>query len=97
MFTIKDIATRLDRHPRSAERWWRRLMVPPDLPGNPKLWEEASVNELLRRYKLFWQLRGSTPQLEREKYAGTRTDKQQLDLLSWKPKTKRCKRNSAAN
>jgi hypothetical protein len=87
MHRLKDIAARMDCHPRTAKRWWKKLRVPPDVIGHgPHRWHTDSFNRLIRLWELYYQTHGTTPQLVRAKYAGQRNDKFQLELLTWKPK-----------
>jgi hypothetical protein len=87
MHRLKDIAVAMDCHVRTAKRWWKRLRVPPDVTGHgPHRWTTASFNRLMHLWATYYQLRGTTPQIVRAKYAGTLEDKNQLDLLSWKPR-----------
>lgn len=84
LYQLKDIAAEWDCHPRTARRWIARLRVPPDVRGHgPLRWREKTWQRLNRLYELAFQLRGTTPQLTREKFAGKLTDEKQLSLFDY--------------
>lgn len=100
MQQLKDIAARMDGcHPRTAKRWWRKLdgecaaaglpRVKPDVRGHgPHRWHDATADRLIALWAQYYETRGTTPQLTYLKYQGLLTDNFQLELLTWKPKTK---------
>jgi len=89
MLRLKDIAVRMDCCERTAKRWWKRLRVPPDVIGHgPHRWHKASFERLIYLWETYYKLHGTSLQLTRAKYAGQLTDKNQLDLLTWKPAPK---------
>ena len=50
---IKDIATALDCSVWTAERWWKRVKVPPALPGHAHhRWTGKQLAEILEKVRL---------------------------------------------
>ncbi len=97
MFRLKDIAQRMDCHERTAKRWWKRLRVPPDVIGHgPHRWHKASFERLISLWEKYYTTHGTSLQITRAKYAGKLTDKNQLDLLTWKPRPAPQKRKPAS-
>lgn len=95
MHQLKDIARRMDCHPRTAKRWWKKLdrecaiaglpSVRPDVPGHgPHRWKDETFNRLIHLWETYYLREGTTPSLRREKFAGNRSDGT-LDLLTYKP------------
>jgi hypothetical protein len=90
-WTLKDFAREMEVHPRTAKRWWRKIAldcirlhqppVGPDIIGHgAHRWEPATAARLLKLWKTYYNHRGTTPQIVRAKFAGTLTDKRQLNL-----------------
>jgi len=80
MHRLKDIARRMDDcHPRTAEKWVKKLRVPADVVGHgPNRWEDESADKLITLWKLYYARKGTTPQAVRAKALGTYRDKKQL-------------------
>jgi hypothetical protein len=87
MKTLKEIAAILDCHPRTAKKWWKKMNIPPDVPGHgPHRWEDETAARFIQRYKDYFKSRGTTPQICRLKYAGDLTDPHQILLFPITPK-----------
>jgi hypothetical protein len=96
MQQLKDIVARMDGiHPLTARRWWKKLdrecaaagrpRVKPDVRGHgPDRWEDATAERFIALWKQYFDTRGTTPQIFRNKFQGNNPDKNQLDLLTWK-------------
>jgi transposase len=51
---IKDIATELDCSIWTAERWWKRVKVPPALPGHAHhRWTKKQRDEIVEKVRLY--------------------------------------------
>jgi hypothetical protein len=82
MLTLKQIAARMDCHPKTAKRWWKKLNVPPDVFGHgPHKWHEDTADRLVKRYNDFYAKKGTTAQIVRLKYAGDLYDPHQIFLF----------------
>jgi hypothetical protein len=50
--TQKDLAVAMQLHPRTVRRWYKRLKVPPTVPGQAcNRWTEADADKLLAKWK----------------------------------------------
>jgi hypothetical protein len=56
--TAKDIAAAMGLSVQSAKRWWKRLRVPPTVPGvSTHRWSNRDANRLLRAWREHWHER----------------------------------------
>ena len=58
LLTLKDLAQRLQLHPRTVKRWWQRLNVPPTIPAHAcHRWSEKDAKRLERACAEYWKKR----------------------------------------
>lgn len=63
MLTLKDLAQKTQLHPRTVKRWWKKLRVPPTVPGVAShRWSEHDANLFLKRWAAYWQKRNQHAQ-----------------------------------
>lgn len=56
MITLKGLAVELQLHPRTVKRWWKRLGVPPTIPGHAShRWSERDAERFKRRLAEYWK------------------------------------------
>jgi hypothetical protein len=81
MWTLNQLADRIDRSTKTARRWTKFLNCPPDQPGhNCNLWSDETADRFFRLYNDFYKHRGTTPEIVKLKALKRYKDKKQLRL-----------------